>query len=1404
MAGQGGTKTKNTKKSSPKHIDVSRTMIVLVGPDHTIRQINAGVGEMLGYEEHEIIGKDWFKDFLSRKERPKAIKFFDSLVADKINQDEIFEIPVISKDGDKKNVLWRVSLLKENNGGVGSAVYYGWLIEDTIMSSEVKFRALFNQSLDSIFLLEPKGKKGPVIVDANRAACDMHGYTKEELIGRPIRFLDGKDTVEHVPERTEKLLSGEQVVFEGTHVRKDGSIFPVEVTAQSIVVNDRPMILAIDRDITERMQAEREISQRNKELNERVHRLNCLYRISGLASSPNLDTGEFLQEAVNIIPMSMRCRGYGSARITFDGKTYCSNNFKETPFLKSFDIVANGAKVGVLETFCAEGTKAYHSMSFMSDEENMLNSVAEQLGKTIEHWLAEDALKGSEEKYRMIIENSNDAIFLADVETGIILETNKKAEEMLGRPASEIIGMHQSELHPKERVKHYRKMFKKYVELGGIVKEEIYVCHKDGSRIPVEINNNMFMMNGRKVVIGAFRDVSERRLYEDALDHALDALIEEKNKFEAIISAMGDGISIQNTDFKIIYQNEAHKLMIGDHQGEYCYRAYACNDEVCESCHMVKAFRDGKTHFAEAVRESTIENGRRNVEVTVSPLRNAAGDIIAGIEVIRDVTSRKRTEKELKESEERLKTIGEATFEGIVITERDVIIDSNQQFAEMLGYLPEEVKGMDVLSFVVPEQRASVKEQIHKASPEAYEHLALKRDGTEITVEARGKKATYQGKEVRITAIRDINDSKKAEAEIKAQKEFTEYALNAQFDTFFVFDPASGKPLYWNKAFNEISGYSDEEISKMRAPDDWYGEEDLKKASAVVPDVIAGKKSAFVMHLITKDGRKVPTEYIGSAISDERTGKKYIISVGRDITERKLMEEAIIKSKQDWEDTFDIINDAITIHDYNFNIIRANKAAEEILGKDIINLIGKKCFESYHGTECPPDECPSCKVLVTGKPTVSEIFESHLKKYLEIKALPRFDENMKMIGLIHIVKDISDKKKVEEEQKSLQSQLMHAQKMESVGTLAGGIAHDFNNILTAIIGYGSILNRKMSENDPIRAYVDQILTAANSAANVTRSLLTFSRKQAINPRKIDVGEVIERVEKFLKRIIGEDIEFRTDLADESLMVNADPSQLEQVLMNLAVNARDSMPNGGSLTIKTETVVFDEEAIRRHVGAKKGMHICISVIDTGSGIDKETKNRVFEPFFTTKDVDKGTGLGLSIAYGIIKQHNGLMDIDSKPGEGTTFKIFLPVDNPIVTEETEAEQLPVLPGGGKETILVAEDDEILRVLLTTILTEFGYEVLVAEDGEEAVAMFSEHRDVIQLVIFDVIMPKKSGKEAYEEIARIDPDIRALFLSGYTAEKVDELALEAEGLEFLHKPIMTEDFLKKVKEILNGKKI
>jgi CheY-like chemotaxis protein len=372
--------------------------------------------------------------------------------------------------------------------------------------------------------------------------------------------------------------------------------------------------------------------------------------------------------------------------------------------------------------------------------------------------------------------------------------------------------------------------------------------------------------------------------------------------------------------------------------------------------------------------------------------------------------------------------------------------------------------------------------------------------------------------------------------------------------------------------------------------------------------------------------------------------------------------------------------------------------------------------------------------------------------------------------------------------------------MEAVGQLAGGVAHDFNNILTAIIGYANLLLMKMPDRESGRAFVEQILSASERAAHLTHSLLAFSRKQIIDLRPVSLNEIISRVEKLLGRVIGEDIEFKTWLADADLPVLADSIQIEQVLMNLAANARDAMPDGGMLLIVTEPLELGEEFVRAHSYGKPGRYAYMAVTDTGVGMDEKTRNRIFEPFFTTKEVGKGTGLGLSMVYGIVKQHNGYITVDSEPGKGTTFKIYLPLVRPSAEEKNTKQ--PAAAARGTETVLLAEDDVAVRNLTRSVLEDFGYRVIEAADGEEAVRKFGENKGAVDLLVLDIIMPKKNGKEAYQEIRKIQPDIRALFTSGYTADIVHKKGILDTGLDFVLKPITPTEFLKKVREVLDRK--
>jgi signal transduction histidine kinase/PAS domain-containing protein/ActR/RegA family two-component response regulator len=405
-------------------------------------------------------------------------------------------------------------------------------------------------------------------------------------------------------------------------------------------------------------------------------------------------------------------------------------------------------------------------------------------------------------------------------------------------------------------------------------------------------------------------------------------------------------------------------------------------------------------------------------------------------------------------------------------------------------------------------------------------------------------------------------------------------------------------------------------------------------------------------------------------------------------------------------------------------------------------------------------------------------------------------------GLLHIVADtlagIIVRKQLEKEKERLHSQLLQAQKMEAVGQLAGGIAHDFNNVLTAIISYASLLKMKMGTNNLFSGYVDHILSSSENAANLIQSLLAFSRKQIMNTAAVDLNQIIRKVDTLLARIIGEDIELKIVLTEGVLIVKADHLQIEQVLMNLANNARDAMTQGGEFTIETEIAVLDTAFIKAQGYGKTGRYALIAVSDTGTGMDERTAERIFDPFFTTKEVGKGTGLGLAMVYGIIKQHEGYINVYSEPGRGTTFKIYMPLISAKV-EEVPPEGICQIEGGN-ETILLAEDNAEVRTSTRAVLEECGYKVIEAVDGEDAISKFIKYKDVIQLVILDVIMPKRNGREVYEEIKKIMPRIKTVFTSGYTADIIHQKGILSEGAGFIYKPTAPDAILTKVREVLD----
>ncbi len=517
------------------------------------------------------------------------------------------------------------------------------------------------------------------------------------------------------------------------------------------------------------------------------------------------------------------------------------------------------------------------------------------------------------------------------------------------------------------------------------------------------------------------------------------------------------------------------------------------------------------------------------------------------------------------------------------------------------------------------------------------------------------------------------------------------------------------------------------------------------------------------------------------------------------------------RAKREWESTTDSLPQLICLLDCWGYILRTNRMVEKWNLGQVTTVRGRKVHELFH-PDCSDKACylenfwpRAAEELAKGQPTEFEIDDKVIKRYLHFQVRPiqaqRYakDEEIASYAVV-VANDITERKRVEMEMLALEEQLRQSQKMEAIGRLAGGIAHDFNNLLTPIVGYSQLALRGLSFSDPMRDHLQEIQRAAERAANLIRQLLTFSRRQALKPQVLNLNNVLLDMDRMLRRVIGEHIELLTAPAPDLGSVKVDPSQFEQVLVNLAINARDAMPDGGKLILETSNVSFDRDHVYRRADISPGKYVMVAVSDTGCGMEPSIKERIFEPFFTTKEKSGGTGLGLSTVHGIVKQSNGYIIVYSEPRQGTTFKIYLPRVDGQAAALPPRDETGYLPKGD-ETVLLVEDEEMVRNLAARVLREQGYTVLEAANGTEAMnVVHNSQEKEIHLLLTDVVMPQMGGRELAEKLRAIRPNIKILFTSGYPDSTIVHHGLLDPDVDFLEKPLSPSTLARKVREVLD----
>lgn len=1417
-------------------------MMISLDPNGRMVSVSDLFLQVLGYERDEVLGRTSFQ-FQTEESRLHATEFaFPTFMKTGLLKD--VPLQFVKKNGEVIDVLLSATAERDAQGRIVRSrsvfidVTEKKLAEKELRDSEEKFSKAFQNSPDAITIT--KVADG-TLIDVNDAFVRISGYSREEALGRTSLELELWANPEDRDRYVAALKERARVLgFEASYKTKSDETRICLVSGEFIEMQGERCILGVIHDITGRKRSEEELRRANRALMTLSECNQALVRAA--------DEGQLLNDACRIIvdfsgyrfawiglvefDETQRVRpvahagyeqGYlGSLDVAWadreegwgptgsairTGQPIIAHDIATQPhydlwreealkrgFVSSIalPLKENGRVFAALTIYSAE-FEAFHQ-----EELRLLMELAEDISFGISSLRTKQKLEASELKYRELVEHAN-SIILKWSPDGRITFVNEFAERFFGYDKEELLGRPAVGTIVPETETTGRDLSNLVEDIvnnpGRYVNNENENIRRNGERVWVAWTNKPVLGEDGRIeeFLSIGNDVTEQRRLEKEL-------LKEKDLNDAMIDGLPGAFYVFDSDGKFLRWNKNFEKIAGRSAEEIS--GMQPLDFVSDE-HKISVARTIEKVLA-AARTVSIEADFLSKDGIKTPflfsgkmIRLDETPCIIGMGI--DISARRQMEQALRQSEERLRLALIASQQGFydlnVVTGEAVV---SPEYAAILGYEPSEFQETNEqwIERLHPDDRDRVAAFYRSYIAGEVENYQVEfrqrtKSGDWKWILSLGKVVARNpdGSPLRMVGTHlDITPRKLAEKDLQEKTELIRSVFQASPLAMIALD-REGIVTLWNPAAERMFGWTEKEALGSLNP--IVPEQKLDEFRRLQEILFRGESfSGLELTRRKKDGMAIEISLSTAPLTGLDGKIVGNLAVIADITSRKRSEAAQRRLATAIEQSIE----SIMMTDRAGKIIYVNPAFEKISGYEKEEVIGRNTRflkSDRHDSSHYKDLVSAIKNGNSWKGRLVSQGKDGKLIYEDVSISPVRDSSGEIVGFVDVAHDVT-------EHIELEKQLIQAQKMEAVGTLAGGIAHDFNNLLQVVLGYSELMLMDTKLDSRVRDDLGKMNQAARTGADLVQSLLTFSRKTESKPRPLNLNHQIERLKKLLSRTVPKMIEIQLNLDGDAAAISADPTQIEQVMMNLAINARDAMPDGGKLLIETQNATLDKDYCGMHLGATPGDHVLLQFSDTGKGMDRDTLEHIFEPFYTTKGPGEGTGLGLAMVYGIVKQHGGHVMCYSELGQGTTFKIFFPA----LPADSQVERAPLKPRlqGGTETILLVDDEVLIRDLGKRMLNRAGYTVVTAANGHEALEVYRNRRNDIALVILDLIMPEMGGKQCLEEILKINPGAAVIVASGYSAQGPTKEALEGGAKGFVSKPFDMGRLLQTVRRILD----